>query len=121
MAQSSDLILLPTGYSLDDLEPQIGVAYELEAAGIAPEKIKLVFCRAKGSDTEDADARSYIKRARLTVLEPVMPEMASIRQAHAEGLAASEVPFPSLRERSQAVARAISEELAAFMKEGANG
>ena len=111
MAQASDLILIPTGYSLDDMEPQIEAAYELEEAGIASEKILFVFCRAKGSDSEDAAARSYLRKARLTALDPVLPELASIRQGHAEGRAASEVPFPKVQEKAIDVAQQIVDQL----------
>lgn len=107
MAQASDLVILPTGYSLDDMEPQIEAAYELEESGVDPSRIILVFCRAKGSDAEDKAARGYIKKARLTVLGPIFPELASIRQSHAEGKAASEVPFPKVQEKVIEVAQAI--------------
>lgn len=111
MAEASDLVILPTGYSLDDMEPQIEVAYELEENGIDPERIILVFCRAKGSEAEDRAARSYIRKARLNVLGPIFPELASIRQGHAEGKAASEVPFPKVQDKSIAVAQAIVNQL----------
>ena len=111
MAQASDLIIIPTGYSLDDMEPQIEAAYELEESGIPSEKILFVFCRAKGSDSEDVAARSYLRKARLTVLDPVLPELASIRQGHAEGRAASEVPFPKVQEKTIDVAQQIVDRL----------
>src|SRR6056297_492858 len=107
MAQASDLVILPTGYSLDDMEPQIEAAYELEESGVDASRIILVFCRAKGSEAEDKAARGYIKKARLTVLGPIFPELASIRQGHAEGKAASEVPFPKVQEKVIEVAQAI--------------
>ena len=111
MAQASDLILIPTGYSLDDMEPQVEAAYELEEAGIASQKILFVFCRAKGSDAEDAAARRYLGKARLIALDPVLPELASIRQGHAEGRAASEVPFPKVQEKAVSVAQQIVDKL----------
>ena len=111
MAQASDLIIIPTGYSLDDMEPQIEAAYELEDSGIPSEKILFVFCSAKGSDSEDVAARSYLRKARLTVLDPVLPELASIRQGHAEGRAASEVPFPKVQEKAIDVAQQIVDRL----------
>jgi chromosome partitioning protein len=111
MARASDLVLMPTGYSLDDMEPQIEAAYELEESGIEPARILFVFCRAKGSDAEDAAARSYLTKARMTVLSPVFPELASIRQGHAEGRAASEVPFPKVQEKAIEVAQAIVDQL----------
>jgi chromosome partitioning protein len=93
------------------MEPQIEAAYELEEAGIPSEKILFVFCRAKGSDSEDSAARSYLRKARLIVLDPVLPELASIRQGHAEGRAASEVPFPKVQERAINVAQKIVDQL----------
>jgi len=111
MARASDLVLLPTGYSLDDLEPQVEVAYELEEAGIDADRLLFVFCRARGSDAEDRAAREYMKRARVNVIDPVFPELASIRQAHAEGRAGSEVSFPKVQERVVAVAQAVANAL----------
>lgn len=107
MARASDLVLMPTGYSLDDMEPQVEAAIELEEAGIAPDRIAFVFCRARGSDVEDRAARAYLRKARMTVLTPIFPELASIRQGHAEGRAASEVPFPQVQERVMVLAQDI--------------
>lgn len=108
MAEASDLVIMPTGYALDDLEPQVQTAYDLEAAGIDPAKIVFVFCRADGSQSEDKAARDYLKRARLNVIKPVFPERASIRQAHNDGRAASEVGHQSLKTKALAVAQAIA-------------
>lgn len=119
MAKASDLVILPTGYSLDDMEPQVEAAYELEDSGIDPDRLLFVFCRAKGSDAEDKAARTYLGKARMNVLEPIFPELASIRQGHAEGRAASEVSFPKVQERAVAVAQAIVNALAATRKEAA--
>lgn len=111
MARGSDLVLMPTGYSLDDMEPQIEAAYELEEAGVPSGRIHFCFCRAKGSEAEDRAARAYLAKARMNVLDPVFPELASIRQGHAEGRAASEVPFPKVQERVMEVAQAIMNRL----------
>lgn len=119
MARKSDLVLMPTGYSLDDMEAQVEAAYELEEAGIPPERIQFVFCRAKGSDSEDRAARGYLKKARMTVLDPVFPELASIRQGHAEGRAASEVPFPKVQEKVMELVQAVANRLDAAGKEAA--
>lgn len=109
MAEASDLVIMPTGYALDDLEPQVETAYDLESAGIDPAKIIFVFCRADGSDSEDKAARDYLKRARMNVIKPVFPERASIRQAHNDGRAASEVGHYSLKTKALAVAQAIAD------------
>jgi len=119
MARASDLVLMPTGYSLDDMEAQIEAAYELEEAGIAPERIVFAFCRAKGSESEDRAARAYLRKARVSVLDPVLPELASIRQGHSEGRAASEVPYPRVQEKAAELVNAIAERLGAKDKEAA--
>ena len=111
MAQNSDLVLMPTGYSLDDMEPQIEAAYELEDNGVPSDRIFFCFCRAKGSEAEDRAARTYLGKARVNVLDPIFPELASIRQGHAEGRAASEVPFSRVQEKAVAVAQAIMNRL----------
>ena len=107
MAKASDLVVLPTGYGLDDMEPQVEAAIELEEAGIDPARLVFAFCRAKGSEAEDRAARAYLSKARMQVLSPIFPELASIRQGHAEGRAGSEVPFPRVQERCTLLAQAV--------------
>lgn len=108
MAQQSDLVILPTGYSLDDLEPQAKVAFELEANGIDPAKIRLALGRVKGSGKEGEGVRTYIKRAGLTVLDGELRELATIRQAHTVGRAASETAHKGINEQAQALAAEIA-------------
>lgn len=119
MAKASDLVLMPTGYSLDDMEPQVEAAYELEEAGVDSSRILFAFCRAKGSEAEDKAARAYLHKARMTALAPVFPELASIRQGHAEGRAASEVPFPKVQEKAVEIAQAIVDQLMKRRREAA--
>jgi chromosome partitioning protein len=113
MGRASDLVLMPTCYGLDDLEAQVEAAYELEESGIDSGKIWFVFCRAKGSETEDRAARDYLRKAKINVLGPVFQELPSIRQGHNEGRAASEIPFPKVQERVIALAQAIVDRLQA--------
>ena len=111
MARVSELIIMPTGYSLDDMEPQIETAYELEDSGINPAQIVFVFCRTEGSASEDAAARAYLRKARVNILDPVFPERPSIRQAHNMGKAASEVSYPSIKSKILSLAQAIADKL----------
>ena len=111
MARVSELVIMPTGYSLDDMEPQIETAYGLEDSGINPAQIVFVFCRAEGSASEDAAARAYLRKARVNILDPVFPERPSIRQAHNMGKAASEVSYPSIKSKILPLAQAIADKL----------
>lgn len=112
MARHSDLVLMPTGYGLDDMEAQVEAAYELEAAGIPPDRVWFVFCRATGSGTEDREARAYLGKARVNVIDAVFPELPSIRQGHTEGRAASEVPFRTVQEKITTLVQAVADRLA---------
>lgn len=114
MARKSKLILMPTCYGLDDLEAQIEAAYELEENGIDPHRIWFIFSRTTGSPNEEQAARDYLQRAKINVLEPVLAELPSIRQAHSGGKAASEVSFPVIRERAMALAVAVATKLREF-------
>ena len=111
MAKVSELIIMPTGYSLDDMEPQIETAYELEDNGVNSDHIVFVFCRTEGSVSEDAAARAYLKKARVNILDPVFLERPSIRQAHNMGKAASEVSFPSIKSKIVLLAQAVADKL----------
>ncbi len=58
MAHNSDLVLMPTGYSLDDMEPQIEAAYELEDAGVPSDRVFFCFCRVDAVDLCVAHGRA---------------------------------------------------------------
>lgn len=111
MAKLSELVILPTGYSLDDLDPQCRVAYELEDAGIPADKIRISICRARGSASEAQTVRDYIRRGRLTAFEKELRELPTIRQAHTLGRAASETTHAHINAEAVAVAQEIAEDL----------
>lgn len=108
MAKASDLVLMPTGYGLDDLEAQVEAAYELEENGVEHSKIWFVFCRTTGSPSEDQTARDYLRRAKVNFFDSGLPELPSIRQGHNAGKSASEVSFPAVQERAMALAVSIA-------------
>lgn len=108
MAAASDLILIPTGYSLDDLDPQIQLAYDLEAAGVDLARVRVAFCRTRGSAKEDAAARDFIQRAGLVALDSAIRELPSIRTAHAIGRAASETGHKGIDGEGRALASEIA-------------
>lgn len=115
MARSSDLVLFPTGYSLDDLDAQVQLAYDLQDAGISSDKFRMVFSRARGASSEDLAARTYVTRAQLLFLDNVLRELPSIRQAHAAGKSAAETGFGSVDNES----KALITEIATLLTQGA--
>ena len=106
-AQASTCLILPTGLSLDDLEPSILLAHEFIKQGVLPERLAFALCRVGESEIEIAEARHYIQRAGYTVLKGAIPEKIAYRRASDEGRTLTETRFPSLNERSDTVAQSV--------------
>ena len=107
IARASDLLVLPTGLSLDDLKPSVLLAHELVNAKIPTDKIIFVLCRVGDRENEIEEARSYIRKAGYVTVASSIPEKTAYRQASDNGRAVSEVTFPTLKQRAEQVAQGI--------------
>lgn len=112
IARESNLVILPTGLSLDDLVPSVLLAHELLEAGIAIEKMVFALCRVGDRDNEIDEARTYLRKAGYDTLIGSLPEKTAYRRASDVGRAASEVSFVSLRQRAEEIAQAVIDRLA---------
>lgn len=115
IAKISNLLVLPTGLSLDDLKPSVLLAHELIASSISESKIVFALCRVGDRENEIEEARTYIQRAGYAVLEGSLPEKTAYRRASDEGKSISEISYPSLRRRAEEIAQGIIDRLS---KEG---
>src|SRR4051794_16615150 len=52
IAEGSDLVVLPTGLSLDDLQPSVLLAHEMIKKGIPQSRIVFAICRVGDSESE---------------------------------------------------------------------
>jgi chromosome partitioning protein len=111
IAKVSNLVVLPTGLSLDDLKPSVLLAHELIDSSIPEDKLVFALCRVGDRENEVDEARTYIKRAGYAVLKGSLPEKTAYRRASDEGKAISEVTFPSLRHRAEELAQGIIDRL----------
>jgi chromosome partitioning protein len=68
IAAASLLTILPTGLSLDDLEPSVLLAHELRKREIKAAKIAFALSRVGESESEIEEAREYITEAGYRVL-----------------------------------------------------
>lgn len=116
IAQSSALVLLPTGLSLDDMEPSILLAHELVKKGIAKQLLAFALCRVGDSEPEIAEAREYIGKAGYRVLRGAIPEKIAYRRASDEGRALTETKFASLNQRSDVLAQDIIDHVSKLTK-----
>jgi len=95
IAKICDYIILPTGVTADDLEPQVKLAHELKKKGIARERIGMCLSRVGNSKTELEAAEEYIRATGYSFLGKVA-EKTSIGQCSDMGLAANETKYDSI-------------------------
>jgi chromosome partitioning protein len=107
IAAASLLTLLPTGLSLDDLEPSVLLAHELRKREVKAAKIAFALSRVGDSESEIEEAREYITQAGYRVLAGSLPEKTAYRRASDEGRSLTETRFPSLNKRSDELAQGI--------------
>jgi chromosome partitioning protein len=113
IAKASNLVVLPTGLSVDDMEPAVLLAHELTGQGLSKDKIVFAFCRVGASDAELSESQSYVTQAGYAVLPAWLPERTAYRRAADEGKALTECPFPTLKQKADEVAQAIMDRLSA--------
>lgn len=91
IARVSDLVILPTGLSYDDLEPQLAFGKELADKGVPHDRIFFVLNKTTDSIAAVADARIYITKGGFPVAEQDITAKTSYMRAQNFGRAISEV------------------------------
>jgi chromosome partitioning protein len=119
IAQASDLVIIPTGLAIDDLEPGILLAHDLAKARILTRCIVFALCRVGSSNAEIAEARRYIAQAGYSVLDGALPEKVGYRRASDEGRAATETRFLSLNQSAEQLAQSVVDRISELVKERA--
>ncbi len=107
IAQSADLIVLPTGASRDDLIPTVLLAHELKKKGVLSENFAFALMRVS-TDSEIADAQEYINLSGYQLLDGYLPDKAGYRQAQNDGLAVTETHFKSLNKHADKLIQSIT-------------
>lgn len=107
IARAADIVILPTGLSLDDLQPSVLLAHELVKKGVGKQKIAFALCRVGDSHLEIIEAQTYLTDAGYRVLTGSIPEKIAYRRASDRGRALTETPFPTLNQRAERLAQSI--------------
>ncbi|CNF38310.1 ParA family protein [Yersinia enterocolitica] len=106
IAKVADLIVQPTGASLDDLIPAVKVFHGLVKEGIP--KTKLVFALSRiGTDAEESEARNYLKEAGYEILDGCIFEQTAYRQAQNAGLSVTETRYKGLNARADELIQSL--------------
>ena len=106
IAKTANLIVQPTGASLDDLRPAVREFHALVKAGIPKDRLTFALNRI-GTDAEEADARSYLSEAGYSVLAGCLVERPAYRQAQNGGLAVTETRYSKLNTRADALIQSL--------------
>lgn len=89
IARLSNLVIIPTGLSLDDLEPQLLFAHELVSKGVDRGRILFVLNKTVDSPAAVSEARAYLDA--YAVANRDIAQKISYQRAQNEGRALSEV------------------------------
>lgn len=110
IAKMSDLVVLPTCTSRDDLAPAIKLYYELEKAGIPSNSIAFALVRVS-TEAEVRDAKEYFENRGVNVLDGCLYEKPAYRLAQDKGLSISETPYRSVNEKAMVLLESIVDHL----------
>jgi chromosome partitioning protein len=116
IAKASNLVLIPTGTSIDDLEPAILLCHELKDKKINMDNVFLIFCRVGNSLAELDESFQYLKKSGYNYFNNVMYEKTAVRRASDDGKAANETKFKSINLINDALLENIVQKLTALMK-----
>ena len=106
LARVSDLVVLPSGPSLDDLRPAVRVAHSLTRGGISAARLLYVLTRVS-TEAEARAARNYLEDAGYKVGSGYLPERVAYRTAQNSGRAVTEVSHAGLRAAAEQVIQSI--------------
>lgn len=102
IARTADLIIQPTGASVDDLEPAILTFHELIKAKIPREKLLFALNRV-GTEAERKECTQYIEEARYQLLTGCLFEKPAYRQAQNFGFSVTETKYKNLNKSADSL------------------
>ena len=106
IARVADLVVQPTGASVDDLRPAVREFHALVKEGISRDKLVFALNRI-GTANEEAEARAYVMEAGYVVLEGCLLERPAYRKAQNTGHAVTETSYAGLNAKADALIQAL--------------
>lgn len=106
-ARASDLVVIPTGSSLDDLEPSLLLAGELvERAGVPEERITFALYKTT-SDAQQRESRETLEQYGWKVLPGAVPAKTGYIDAFDRGFCATETKYDNLNDQAATLVSAV--------------
>jgi len=107
IAGAADLVVIPTGQTVDDLHPGVILAHTLRKKGLALERIAFAMFKTTGSERENGAARQYLAQAGYLVLDGEVPVSTGYGSASDAGRAITETSFRTLNDRAATLAQSV--------------
>ena len=111
IARVADLVVQPTGASVDDLRPAVREFHALVKEGLPKEKLTFALNRI-GTPNEEVEARAYVSEAGYTALDGCLLERPAYRRAQNGGHAITETSYAALNARADALIQALIDKVA---------
>ena len=111
IAEAADLVVIPTGQTVDDLHPGVVLAHALRKKGVSSEKIAFAMFKTTGSERENAAARQYLTEAGYMVLDGDVGVSTAYGSASDAGKAITETSFRTLNQRASKLAQSMIDKM----------
>lgn len=112
IGKRADLVVLPSGLSLDDLEPTVLLANDLTANhGVPADRVAIALVKTGDSSRELEEARGYLAATPYYVLDSQVPEKTAFRRSQDGGLSVVECPYRGPREQADALIQSFIDRL----------
>lgn len=112
IAKKADLLVIPSGGTLDDLHPSVLMGHDLVKNGISRDRFVFALCKVSDSEKEIAEARQYLEDASYRVLAGEIPFRTGFGKALDQGKAITETHFRKLAKRADLMAQSIIDAVA---------
>ena len=112
VAKVCDLVVIPTGQTVDDLHPGVVLAHTLVKKGLPLHRIAFAMFKTTGSERENNAARQYLKQAGYLVLDGEVPVSTGYGSASDMGKAITETSFKTLNGKAATLAQSVIDMIA---------
>lgn len=100
IARVADLVIIPTGTTIDDIKPQLLFANELRQKGVPMSKMVFMINKTTESQLATDEARGSIEGLGYEVLKTDLSAKTGYQMAQNQGKSVAETLYPSLNQRA---------------------
>lgn len=107
IAHMVDLMVIPTRFSVDDLESTVNTANSLVKAGVPINKLAIAFSVVAENAQDYEDAKAYIGQTPYFVIDGYIPQKPALSKAQDLGRSIIECTYVAPRQRADQVVQGI--------------